>query len=695
MQLLHLDFCLPKNVVKIFFAFVCILFYGCKNNEEEIHADYVLIDNYFKASRAFLDVDKPDKAVHFIDSAYHATDSLSNNQLWQKQNYKVGIYLNHTSDFKKAKLAIDTMYTLLDGLHEEYPEDYVRTTFHEGELLIRSKNYDAGLKKFYEGEDFAKKHLEPCQINQFTERIALLKYRQKRYLEAIPYFKKHLIGLTTCDTVFVNDIYYPQSSLTAIALCFEKEKFLDSAVVYYKKAATLIKDRIGKYPKNTAHATSSLGVIYGNLGGVYAKQGENDLAESLLKQSIQINSQPGQAIFDANLVQLKLASLYIKNNRLNDARKILDSLKVDINSWELPYNDLKQQIVLHYQELNWQLLDKSDSPMQAYSAFKRYTALKDSLATEERAINQQDLESVFKIAQSEYELESLSNSNKVTSLYMWGAILFAALMIVILALIIAYLQRFKKHHFSLTKLNDDISEKNKHLEGTLTELERSHEDNYRMMKIIYHDLRSPIGGMTMATSLMLEDKHHSEEDLEMLRMINTSGQDAIGLINDMLQINTDVELSKEIIKVQELLQYCSAMLQFKAKEKGQSITTQSDEIEILIDQEKIRRVLNNLLSNAVKFSPLQSRIILSGQLQGNNILITCEDFGIGIPTEQLETVFDMFTEAKRIGTMGEVTFGMGLAICRQIINAHKGKIWCENKEIGGSIFKILLPIAHH
>lgn len=367
----------------------------------------------------------------------------------------------------------------------------------------------------------------------------------------------------------------------------------------------------------------------------------------------------------------------------------------DIESWEKPYNDLKQQIVLAYNKLNWQVADAGKEKNIAYTLFKKYIALKDSLEIEEKVINQKDLESIFKIAKSEHELDILSKSNKLTSFYMWGAILLASLTIVILVLILAYLNRFKKHHSSLAKLNDEISEKNQQLEGTLIDLQKSHEDNYRMMKIIYHDLRSPIGGMTMAIGLMLEDEHHTEEDREMLQMINTSGQDAIGLINDMLQINTDLELSKEEIKVDELLQYCGAMLQFKAEEKGQTIITQGEKVEILIDQEKIRRVINNLLSNAIKFSPFQSKIILSSQLIGNEVLISCEDFGIGVPTEQLETIFDMFTEAKRVGTMGEVTFGMGLAICRQIVNAHKGKIWCENKENGGSIFKILLPIAHH
>ncbi|RZK56980.1 MAG: hypothetical protein EOO87_04065 [Pedobacter sp.] len=682
-----------NKIIYLILIIVCVAFSNCAKKEEAgVEKEFLV--KYHNQAVTLRGSNDINRAIRYVDSVHNAVKEFSRPQRWQKHNFKIDIYLNRASDLKKARITIDSMYSILEGIEEKYPEMYIYTKFFEGDLLLRGANYNAGLIKYYEAENFGRTHLTPCAMSVFTNKIALIKYRQKRYAEAIPYFKKSLNELSTCAEMddFGKRILNPQSSLNTIGLCFEKIGMLDSAIVYYKKGIALINQRKTDFPKHTKGITTALAVFYGNLGGTYLLNGDNILAESLLKESIKINHKRGFEIMDAHSAELKLADLYIKTNRLTEAKVLLNSLTEEINNWKHPYNNSEQQLLLRFKELNWKLLDRSKDVPAAYTAFKDYSLLKDSLGNLEKSINEKDLESVFKIAKNEYELELLNKSNKLTTIYMWSAIISSTFLIVILVLIITYLKRYKRHNLSLKKLNQEVSEKNGQLENALSALQKSHEDNYRMMKIIYHDLRSPIGGMTMAIGLMLEDEHHTTEDREMLQMINTSGQDAIGLINDMLQINTDVELAKENIKLDELLQYCSAMLQYKAEEKGQIIQSISEPIDIEIDQEKIRRVLNNLLSNAIKFSPFQSKIILSGIKQGSNILISCEDFGIGVPEDQLETIFDMFTEAKRMGTMGEVTFGMGLAICRQIVNAHKGQIWCENKIEGGSIFKILLPL---
>lgn len=677
---------------KFVFA-ISILLFGCKNIDQENDKNDKAVVDIKKHANDLLNSGEIKKSITYIDSAYNHLENISNLHNWEKHNFKQKAYLNHSADLQNAKLSLDSMYLNLEGLEEKYAFEYAETKFSDGALLIAKKNYNGGLKKYYEGESFASTRLSPCDISNFTGQIAIVKYKQKRYLEAIPYLKKTLAGLALCENKSVQTyLAYPQSNLNSIGLCFEKAGLLDSAVTYYKKGIALINNRKDEFKESETYALTALGVIYGNLGGTYSLLGDDILAESLLKESIKINHNPGFAVVDAHSAELKLTSLYIKNNRLDEAKLLLNKLSSEIKNWEQPYNATQQQLLLRFKELSWRLLDKSNNTSAAYTNYKLYSELKDSLNKEEKSINEKDLESVFKIAKNEYELELLNKSNKLTTIYMWGAIISSTFLIVILVLIIAYLKRYKKQNIALKKLNQKVNDKNIQLENALSALQKSHEENYRMMKIIYHDLRSPIGGMTMAIGLMLEDEHHTTEDREMLQMINTSGQDAIGLINDMLQINTDVELAKENIKLDELLQYCSAMLQYKAEEKGQIIQSISEPIDIEIDQEKIRRVLNNLLSNAIKFSPFQSKIILNGIKQGSNILISCEDFGIGVPEDQLETIFDMFTEAKRMGTMGEVTFGMGLAICRQIVNAHKGQIWCENKIEGGSIFKILLPL---
>jgi signal transduction histidine kinase len=105
----------------------------------------------------------------------------------------------------------------------------------------------------------------------------------------------------------------------------------------------------------------------------------------------------------------------------------------------------------------------------------------------------------------------------------------------------------------------------------------------------------------------------------------------------------------------------------------------------------IWRVVSNLISNAIKFSPVGETIHLKCISEASHVQISVADHGIGIPDEIKDKVFNMFTEAKRSGTIGEKSFGLGLSICKQIIEKHHGKIWFESKPGNGTTFYIKLP----
>jgi two-component system, OmpR family, sensor histidine kinase VicK len=114
---------------------------------------------------------------------------------------------------------------------------------------------------------------------------------------------------------------------------------------------------------------------------------------------------------------------------------------------------------------------------------------------------------------------------------------------------------------------------------------------------------------------------------------------------------------------------------------------------LYISREKIWRVISNLISNAIKFSPSGASIIVRITEKDDQVIIAVEDNGIGIPENLRDQVFNMFTTAQRPGTGGERSFGLGLSICKQIMDLFHGKIWFENKKEGGTIFFISLPIA--
>ncbi len=234
------------------------------------------------------------------------------------------------------------------------------------------------------------------------------------------------------------------------------------------------------------------------------------------------------------------------------------------------------------------------------------------------------------------------------------------------------------------------------MEKTLEALEQSQEENTHMMQVVAHDMRTPIAGVIGLTSLMLEENDLTEDQREIISMINTSGADTLNFINDLLQVQYNKSnLIKEPVEMHTLLKYCITLLDSKAKEKNQELKISTIPIEINISREKIWRVMSNLISNAIKFSPHGTTINIVMEEKPLSILIAVKDNGIGIPPEIAEKLFAMNADVQRQGTDGEKSFGLGLAISKQIIEAHNGSIWFESIPGFGTTFFVELPITEN
>jgi len=142
-----------------------------------------------------------------------------------------------------------------------------------------------------------------------------------------------------------------------------------------------------------------------------------------------------------------------------------------------------------------------------------------------------------------------------------------------------------------------------------------------------------------------------------------------------------------------MLYYCVELLHFKADAKMQKITLQAAHVTLSVNREKMWRVVSNLVANAIKFSPSGAGILVQMTETSQQVIIAVEDHGIGIPIEMKDKIFDMFTEAQRPGTAGEQPFGLGLAISKQIVEAHGGKLWFNSKPGNGTTFYVELPIV--
>jgi signal transduction histidine kinase len=153
--------------------------------------------------------------------------------------------------------------------------------------------------------------------------------------------------------------------------------------------------------------------------------------------------------------------------------------------------------------------------------------------------------------------------------------------------------------------------------------------------------------------------------------------------------------ANEWVSINQLCRDTYRLMQFRADEKGIKLVYEglSQDYEVKLVAEHIRRAISNLLSNAIKFSEGGKEVFFKVERNEKGILISIQDFGIGIPQAYSANIFDSFTATRRRGTNGEAAFGLGLSIVKSIVEAHQGSVWYISAEGMGATFFIQLPAS--
>lgn len=675
-----------NNLYLLLIAFVSTLV-SC-NSDISNNPDHIAwADSIVERANDMMSTGNPLVGLEFVDSVFNHTPDLGVGDVWRKYNSKLNYYTNYDRDLVKREQYVDSLLILLEGKETQYKFEYAQTLFGKGKLLRDGKKYNLAFKHYFDGRKFAQKNLDKCSLSDFSNSLGIILYQQGDYKKSIGYLKQAFQENQECDSAnFHYDFVLPQSILNTTALCYEKAKNLDSAVFFYTKAHNFISEQGKKYPERAVFVSSALGVVEGNLGGTYAQLGNFKEAEKHLKTNISINDQPQHPIEDSQTAKLKLAQLYIDNNALPQANSLLDQLQSDLYSGrgKSSYNN---EIWTKWYRLKWIYNDKVGDLSEAYHYLDRYHIFKDSLDHINSDLKHADMDQVFAEHEHQYQLSLLKKGNELKTVYLVALIIFLVMAVVIALVIGYYLRRSRKNVKELTALNQQAK-------TTLSALENSQRENSRMLKIVSHDLRNPIGAMTAMADLLLEDSGRPEDERTALELMKISGENSLKLVNDLLQINVPQfgEMKKEPQDIEEIIRYCIDMLQHKAQEKGQQIKLDTKPIILPLNYEKMWRVISNLVFNAIKFSPVGSRIYIGLEQVGKRVLVRVKDSGIGIPDELKDKVFDQFTTARRPGTSGEESSGLGLAISKQIVETHGGKLSFEKNPDAGTTFIIELPL---
>ena len=657
---------------------------------QDMRPEFYLI---YENTNRLLNSGQYNKSVAYLDSAYGKMEKIQPLEERNRYYHLARHYLNYISDLKMANLYKDSMDYALKGKEQIYQAEFAKNYFIKGDVLKAERKYSEAFKNYYEGREFAKKYLPPCKTADLTYQLGLFKYNQREYSEAVENVKRALDEVFECPpgSDFVLSVKDPQMYWNTIALSFEKMGNLDSAVFYYEKALEFISAKTDLFPPNNFPAEANFvevarGVILGNLGGVFAELGEVEKAEIALRESIQINDRPGYDIPDARTAKIKLGNLYLKFGQPDMALELIENLDASIKKIEVK-NERYENILTRFYNLRWRYHDSVKNVDSAYRDLLRYMEMYK--ASEQRVSESRylDMEESFRNTEQQLQLANITRANDLKKLYLLGSVV---LTLIAFGFLLTVWYHLKRHRL----INKQISEQNIELQDALGALEQSQAENSKMMHIVAHDLRSPISSMTMIADVLLESEYGTEEDRTLLEHIKISGTNSLNLVSEMMQVNRGSEgLKKESVDLERMINYCVDLLRYRADDKKQKISVSSVSVTALVSREKIWRVISNLIANAIKFSDVGGNISIQLTKEENNALITVKDEGIGIPDTIKDSVFELFTNSKRLGTAGETPYGMGLAISKQIVGAHNGNIWFESEEGQGTTFFVELPLS--
>ncbi|MFO7726478.1 MAG: hybrid sensor histidine kinase/response regulator [Oceanipulchritudo sp.] len=237
-------------------------------------------------------------------------------------------------------------------------------------------------------------------------------------------------------------------------------------------------------------------------------------------------------------------------------------------------------------------------------------------------------------------------------------------------------------------------------EKHIAELNALNEEKDRVMRMASHDLRNPVAAIAGLAGFLKEDTSNlSPEQREIVDCIEDAGQSVVTLLNELLDVSAinrgKGTLCGDTVSLPCLLRNLSQLFKGEAARKQIGLTVEVEEAlpEITGDRQKLRQVVDNLISNALKFTPLGGRVRIGCRsLPGDRVILEFEDNGPGIPEGEKDRLFKEFGKTSNRPSGGEKSTGLGLSICKGIVETHKGTIQFENLPEGGVCFSVILPV---
>lgn len=232
------------------------------------------------------------------------------------------------------------------------------------------------------------------------------------------------------------------------------------------------------------------------------------------------------------------------------------------------------------------------------------------------------------------------------------------------------------------------------------ELQKSQAAKQEFASMVTHELKTPLVPIIGYGSMFLGGQlgNLTPEQKQKLEIMYSSAERLTRLIQDVLDVQKldlgEMHFDIEQVSARRIIEDSINSLKPQAEAKGVTLLNRlNDDLAFTCDYGRIMQVLNNLVNNGIKFSPSSGKIEIGAYLKDGSVIFSIKDEGVGIPKDKQGRLFTKFYQVDTSMTRKAGGTGLGLVICKGIVEAHKGKIWFESEEGKGSIFTFSIPMG--
>ncbi|MFP6741593.1 MAG: HAMP domain-containing sensor histidine kinase [Alphaproteobacteria bacterium] len=247
----------------------------------------------------------------------------------------------------------------------------------------------------------------------------------------------------------------------------------------------------------------------------------------------------------------------------------------------------------------------------------------------------------------------------------------------------------------------DLVDYAENLAAARDELQQLNDQKDKFFSIIAHDLRGPFNALLGYSDLLSSGIAGADQDkvAEYGNAVHQSAQSVFKLLENLLEWSRlqmgrlDIELAP--VDLGHVIDTNLKLFEPIAKEKAiRLIGNTSQPLEAFADAHTIDTVVRNLVNNAIKFTPAKGSVTIDAARNGDWAEIEVSDTGVGISADRVARLFRLDEKTSTVGTFGETGTGLGLHLCKELVERQGGRIAVESTEGEGSVFRLSLPLHH-